>query len=236
MSTTQDRNLDHLNQLFRSPFERWLAAVRAWCQGRGLDLCVYETFRTAERQAYLFAQGRTRAGAVITYTLDSSHEYGMAADWVPLRLMGGRWVQDWSHETYAAIYAAVPPGRYGLETFSWEKPHVQLAGVNGASQQTSGSVWAAAHGIRVNVIVGSTWPLKGSPTPVAAQRPPATAPAARRSVFLRDLAGKNTGMTVTSTTYNGQVVTRLADGRVQIGSNVLTVYADGALQFDRAKS
>lgn len=230
MTPAQDRNLDHLNQLFRTPLERWLAAARAWCQGRGLQILVYETFRTAERQVYLFAQGRTRPGAVITYTLDSSHEYGLAADWVPLRLMGGHWVQDWSHETYAAVYAAVPPGQFGLETFSWEKPHVQLAGVNGATQQVSGSVWAAAHGIKVNVVVGSTWPLKGRPVPAPAPAAP------RRRVFLRNPQGKNEVMTLTSALYNGQVVSRLDDGRVQVGSSLITLYPDGAMQFDRVKT
>ncbi|GAA5514758.1 hypothetical protein Dcar01_03519 [Deinococcus carri] len=236
MSTAQDRDPNHLHQLYRTPLEHWLADARAWGKPRGIEVCVYETFRTAERQAWLYAQGRTRPGPVVTYTLDSSHEYGLAADWVPLRLVGERWVQDWSHATYNAIYAAVPPARYGLETFPWERPHLQLAGVNGPKQNISGSVWAAAHGIRANVIVGSIWPLRDAP--VTAARPPSTTPASttRRRVFLRGQDGKNTTMDVPAVVYGGQLITRLEDGRVQVGTSILTVYQDGALQLDRAKT
>lgn len=160
--TKQDRNLNHLHPLFRPKLEQWLAAARK----AGFRVLVYETFRTKERQEWLYAQGRTRAqldavglrhvqprpGPIVTKTLDSAHEYGVAADVVPLKPDGS---PDW--KGYAALYKAAPPERYGLERLSWEQPHLQLAGVNGPNQDRPVAEWAKKHGIQANVIVGSTY-------------------------------------------------------------------------------
>ncbi len=227
----QDRDLDHLRQVFRTPLEQWRAAAEAWCAPRGLKILIYETFRTADRQAHLYAQGRTRPGPVITYTLDSAHEYGVACDWVPLRLAGGKWVQDWGHATYAAIYAACPPQKYGLEKLPWEAPHLQIAGANGADQKQPVSVWAARQGIKANVIEPSRWPL---PAPVATPTPRQPATDTRR-IFVRGLDGKNAPLTAPAV-YAGQLITALPGGDVQVGALRLRVYEDGALQFDRAES
>ncbi|AFZ66972.1 M15 family metallopeptidase [Deinococcus peraridilitoris] len=147
----QNRNLDDLNPLFRAPLERWLAAAKK----AGFTVLVYETFRTLERQRYLYACGRTVApiGRILTYTLDSAHRYGMACDLVPLHSNG---TANWNG--YAALYKAVPPSDYGLETLSFEQPHLQLAGVNGPKQNQSVKFWAARQGVKCDVVVGSKWP------------------------------------------------------------------------------
>ena len=217
-ATSQDRNRDHLNQLFRTPLEQWLAKVSTWGKRQNMTPLVYEAFRSAERQAYLYASGRVRPGPVITYTLDSAHELGVAVDWVPL--VGGK--QCWDTALYDAVYAAVPPGDYGLETLSFERPHVQIKGVNGPNFNVSSSVWGQTHGLRPNVIVGSRWPLAA----------PATD---SRRVFLRGLDGTNVVMAAPSVVYGGQVITRLNSGQLQIGPLIQTVYDDGAVQFDRAR-
>ena len=52
------------------------AACRAFlaeCEKEGLPVLITETYRTQERQDYLYAQGRTRAGAIITWTRKSRH-------------------------------------------------------------------------------------------------------------------------------------------------------------------
>lgn len=48
----------------------------------GLSVFVTETLRTAERQAWLFASGRTRPGRILTYSKSgqSEHEKGAAFD------------------------------------------------------------------------------------------------------------------------------------------------------------
>lgn len=48
------------------------------------DLLITEGVRTKEQQQKLYAQGRTRPGKVVTWTLDSKHITGDAVDVVPL--------------------------------------------------------------------------------------------------------------------------------------------------------
>ena len=153
----QDRNMNHLGQLVRDRAENWLGAVTK----AGFRVQVIETFRTAARQDYLYSQGRSIPGDIVTQTRDSAHEYGVAFDLMPLTWNGRAWVGTWDRALYSRIYAAVPPRKYGLELLPWEMPHVQLAGVNGPQQRTAVSVWAAQHGVQANVIRGSSWPMPG---------------------------------------------------------------------------
>lgn len=135
----QDRNINHLHTAFRRPFDQWLAAARE----AGFKILVYETFRTLERQKYLYAVGRTIApiGRPVTYTLDSCHRYGIAADIVPLDAKNqAMW------NGYDRLYKLVPPSDFGLELLSFERPHIQLVG---------GQARAARLGIKRDVIVGS---------------------------------------------------------------------------------
>lgn len=145
----QDRDLNHLNPMFRPYIERWLAAVRA--KFPQYDVLIVETFRTRARQEYLWAQGRSgpyKRNRVVTWTQDSAHEYGLAIDWVFVNKKTRQAV--WDAALYKDAYAHVPPGGLELETLApTEYPHVQLKG---------GVQTARAHGIKANVIVGSKWP------------------------------------------------------------------------------
>jgi hypothetical protein len=69
---------------FRSRLDRVVARMKA---EYGHDVTLVETVRSAERQDHLFEQGRTRPGPVVTWTRDSAHELGAAAD----VLIDGRW-------------------------------------------------------------------------------------------------------------------------------------------------
>ncbi len=42
-------------------------------EDEGLNVKITETYRTKERQEYLYAQGRTREGKMVTWTLKSKH-------------------------------------------------------------------------------------------------------------------------------------------------------------------
>lgn len=44
------------------------------------NIFITETYRSQERQNYLYAQGRTRPGAIVTWTLDSKHKSRLAWD------------------------------------------------------------------------------------------------------------------------------------------------------------
>lgn len=197
MTPQQNRDLNDLAQAFRTPLERWLAAVKA----AGFAVMVYETARTRERQEHLYAQGRTRPGAIITYTLDSCHRYRIAADWAPL--IGG--AISWNAADYQRIYAAVPPERFGLEKLSFEMPHLQLIG----GQRT-----AVRLGIRRDTPQRSVWPLPAPrPTPIPALPPPLISPTPPAfTVTLIDEAGQPVTLADPQAIYGGVLIVRTAQG------------------------
>jgi peptidoglycan L-alanyl-D-glutamate endopeptidase CwlK len=76
---TPDRDLQKLAPKFRQAVE----AALAECETKGLHAKVNEALRSQERQAFLFAQGRTRPGNIVTNaptSLTSWHGYGLAVD------------------------------------------------------------------------------------------------------------------------------------------------------------
>ena len=84
-----------LNLLYPPFLYRLIKGVKA-ANKAGIPLAVFESYRSHERQAYLYAQGRTRDGAIITRARAgrSWHQYGIAADLV--LIVDGRWT--WEHE------------------------------------------------------------------------------------------------------------------------------------------
>jgi len=70
------------------------------------DFMVLEGVRTPERQAELYAQGRTKPGQKVTWTLKSNHfknpttGFGHAVDLVPFPV-------DWSHEKLGVVSKAM---------------------------------------------------------------------------------------------------------------------------------
>ena len=50
------------------------------CEKEGLPVLITETYRSQARQDYLYAQGRTRTGKVVTWTRTSRHTGRMAWD------------------------------------------------------------------------------------------------------------------------------------------------------------
>lgn len=50
------------------------------CEQRGLDIFITETYRSQERQNYLYSLGRTRAGNKVTWTKNSRHTTRRAWD------------------------------------------------------------------------------------------------------------------------------------------------------------
>lgn len=94
----------------------------------GLMVHHFETYRTIQRQASLYAQGRTAPGKIVTHARpgESWHHYGLADDLVfdgdpSTERVEWSWNGNWKrlHELAAAC---------GLETLKFEAPHVQLTG------------------------------------------------------------------------------------------------------------
>ncbi|MED3549945.1 M15 family metallopeptidase [Cytobacillus praedii] len=50
------------------------------CKKAGLDIFITETYRSQERQDYLYSQGRSRPGKIVTWTLKSNHKSRLAWD------------------------------------------------------------------------------------------------------------------------------------------------------------
>lgn len=86
----------------------------------GHDVTVVETARTQERQDWLYEQGRSRSGPVVTWTRDSAHTRGEAVD----VLIDGSWDN-------AAGFARLQriAREEGLRTLGMKDPgHLELAG------------------------------------------------------------------------------------------------------------
>lgn len=102
----------------------------------GLPFRVFEAYRSPQRQAWLYAQGRTRSGNRVTdaQAWQSYHQYGLAVDFV--LWLNNTW--SWSDSgIYRRYWTRLHDlGRQvGLEPLSWEAPHLQVAGLRLADLQ-----------------------------------------------------------------------------------------------------
>jgi hypothetical protein len=122
-----DRDTDHLHPLFRKKHK----AIMKKLEGEQIPFRLFEGYRTPARQAHLYAQGRTRSGPIVTRAQPwkSIHQYGLAGDYV--LFIDNKWSWDTSgqrglwwnrlHELAREV---------GLEPLSFEKPHLQVAGLS----------------------------------------------------------------------------------------------------------
>jgi peptidoglycan LD-endopeptidase CwlK len=136
-----------LHPIFREKSRELLEALAA----EGIPFRLFEGFRSAERQLYLFAQGRTRPGAVVTRARPwtSYHQYGLAGDFVLFE--EGKWSWDASGARARHWQRLDELGKQlGLEPLSFEMPHLQLAGLRiddlAAGRYPAGgdSIWQGA--------------------------------------------------------------------------------------------
>lgn len=123
--TKRDTSTDVLHPVFRSALEKLTKDLR----DAEIPLFVFEAYRTPVRQAYLYAQGRTTPGPIVTYALPwrSYHQYGLAVDMV----FGGpgKWTWEEPKKGLWKKYHELAQKR-NLMPLSFETPHVQLAGTS----------------------------------------------------------------------------------------------------------
>jgi peptidoglycan L-alanyl-D-glutamate endopeptidase CwlK len=115
-----------LHPLFREKARALLAALSS----EGIPFRLFEGFRSPERQQYLYTQGRTRPGAIVTKARPwmSYHQYGLAGDFVIFE--NGKWSWDAAGARAGWWRRLQETGRrLGLEPLSFEAPHLQLAGL-----------------------------------------------------------------------------------------------------------
>ena len=70
------RDINSLQPLAKKACTLFLAT----CAERGIEIFLTECYRSQERQDYLYEQGRTRPGKIVTWTRNSNHKSGMAWD------------------------------------------------------------------------------------------------------------------------------------------------------------
>lgn len=99
-------------------------------ESENLPFRVFETLRSPLRQDWLYQQGRSRSGSIVTYAQawNSYHQYGLAVDFVL-----------WINETWTWNTLGINAARWerlhalgktvGLEQLKFETPHLQVAGL-----------------------------------------------------------------------------------------------------------
>jgi hypothetical protein len=124
--TKRSVDLTFLHPVYRAA----AAAVLDDLAAAGIPLRIFEAYRTPERQQFLYDQGRTRPGSIVTkaQAWQSYHQYGLAADYVAF--VNGSWSWDGTGERAQWWTQLHVIGRkHGLEPLSFEAPHLQLAGL-----------------------------------------------------------------------------------------------------------
>jgi len=114
--TTPIKDLDTVAPELRSRVQRVIERMKG---EYGHDVSIVETARSQERQDHLYEQGRTRPGAVVTWTRDSAHTRGDAVDVV----VDGSWENA---QGFARLQRIAK--EEGLRTLGMKDPgHLELA-------------------------------------------------------------------------------------------------------------
>jgi len=128
----RDTNPSGLHPLARDP----ILALTADIVHAGIPLHLYEAMRSPERQAELYARGRGTGerGKTVTRARawESFHCHGFAADFV--FRVGDKWTWNEPERGMWQKFQAFAVAR-GLRTLSFEKPHVEYAGIHLAQLQ-----------------------------------------------------------------------------------------------------
>ncbi len=124
-----ERGVEQLAPEFRDRLQKVMERMK---QEFGHDVTVVETVRSSARQAALFAQGRTTPGQVVTWTRNSKHSKGLAAD----LMVDGQWENPAGYAHLAQIAK-----QEGLRTLGARDPgHVELPADGSVSPETLGTL------------------------------------------------------------------------------------------------
>lgn len=121
------RKLDDLHPKVKALAEKFIDE----CDKVGIDVLIYSTYRDAEAQNELYAQGRTKAGKIVTNAKagQSFHNWRVAFDFVPVIAGKARWDDKSAYMTCVIIGEEL-----GLESAArWagklkETAHMQYTG------------------------------------------------------------------------------------------------------------
>jgi peptidoglycan L-alanyl-D-glutamate endopeptidase CwlK len=120
------RSIDDLHPKVKELAEKFIAS----CKGHGWDILIYSTYRDAEAQNKIYAQGRTEPGKIVTNAKggQSFHNYRVAFDWVPM--LGGKplWSDDAAYLKCAELGEALGLEWAGRWKSFKETAHLQYTG------------------------------------------------------------------------------------------------------------
>ncbi|MGI6584868.1 MAG: M15 family metallopeptidase [Lutisporaceae bacterium] len=86
------RKIEDLHPVVREICRKHIEA----CRKRGVEIIVTSTLRDSEYQEYLYSQGRSRPGNIVTnMRLIGPHGFGLAYDVVPIVKRKAVWNNDW---------------------------------------------------------------------------------------------------------------------------------------------
>jgi hypothetical protein len=158
--------LDVLDPQFRDRLERVISRMET---EYGYKVEVLETYRSQERQNQLYKQGRTEPGPVVTWTRDSNHTAGRAAD----LLIDGTFANTAAYQVLMRVAQ-----EEGLRTLGARDPgHVELPAPSSAAPATSNVPVAADWATRNMDVSRPAVIARTSPAIVARAAAPAPAPA-----------------------------------------------------------
>ena len=120
------RSLDDLNPMVKELAEKFIAN----CKVHGWDILIYSTFRDAEAQNAIYAQGRTLPGKIVTNAKggQSFHNYRVAFDWVPTLHGKPLWNDEAAYLKCAEIGEALGLEWAGRWKSFKETAHLQYTG------------------------------------------------------------------------------------------------------------
>ncbi len=177
-STHRDGDISKLHPVVREKVQK----IREQLHKEKIPFEVFEACRTPQRQAALYARGRTRPGTKVTWVgpWKSIHQYGLAVDFV--LCPGGNWSWDdkgaeaahWKRMHELAEQHGMRPIR-NSKGHLVEKPHIQLADVSASDLYRGGypdggdTAWAEYLAEMIDNWSGPTVP---PPKPALAPEPP----------------------------------------------------------------
>ncbi len=187
--TSRNTDLSLLHPVFRQKAQAVLDRLTA----DQIPFRIFEAYRSPQRQQFLFSQGRTAPGAIVTKAKawQSYHQYGFAADFV--LFVDGQWSWDTSGSRAACWDRLAKAGvEMGLEQLSFELPHLQLAGLRledlQAGRYPPGGDDSWAEGMETVIATWSDQPPAPPLPDVLPQRPPLEAES--HLVFINRFGGR----------------------------------------------
>jgi len=155
-------DLEQVDPEMRARLERVIGRMRSEF---GHNVTVVEAYRTPERQAALYAQGRSAPGQVVTWTEQSMHSEGLAVD----VMVDGSWAP---HEGYRRLGRIA--AEEGLRTLWPNDPgHIQMDRAAAGTTQTETTPRMASIATVATVAAPAPQAELATPALVATVAPPA---------------------------------------------------------------